>query len=168
MEFHRVHYLDASVLVKLIVIESGTDTIKKYMRAEHTSTFYATSLCFAETLGALKSKYLRKEMDQEAYLTACDVLSAYISDGISADIELVDVDISDSETFTEVENIVRRYGIDIVDAYQIVTINRDYWSRSQRHRPILVTADSDLAEAAAGEGLRVWDCLTDQPPLGVQ
>ncbi len=160
MCLHRVHYLDASVLVKLIVTESSTDTIKKYMKAEHTSTFYATSLCFAETLGVLKSKYLRKQIDQETYFTAGDVLSAYIS----GDIELVDVDISDSAIFMEVEDIARRNGLDIVDAYQIVTIKKDYFSRLPHSRPILVTADSGLAKAAGKEGLRVWDCLTEQPP----
>ena len=160
MDLHRVHYLDASVLVKLIITESGTDTIKKYMKAEHTSTFYATSLCFAETLGVLKTKYLCKPIDQEKYFTAGDVLSAYIS----GDIELVDVDISDSAIFMEVEDIARRNGLDIVDAYQIVTIKKDYFSRLPHSRPILVTADSGLAKAAGKEGLRVWDCLTEQPP----
>jgi predicted nucleic acid-binding protein len=160
MDLHRVHYLDASVLVKLVLPETGTDTIKEYMSAESTSTFYATSLCFAEALGVLKSKYLRKEIDQETYFTAGDVLSAYIS----GDIELVDVDISDSAIFGEVEDVARRYRLDIVDAYQIVTIKKDYFSRSPHSKPFLVTADSGLAEAALKEGLRVWNCLTEQPP----
>lgn len=55
MDSQRVYYLDASVLFKLAVKESGSEAIEKYIAAEHSSTFYATSLCFAEALGALKS-----------------------------------------------------------------------------------------------------------------
>ena len=66
--------------------------------------------------------------------------------------------------FMEVEDIARRNGLDIDDAYQIVTIKKDYFSRLPHSRPILVTADSGLAKAAGKEGLRVWDCLTEQPP----
>src|SRR5882724_494634 len=162
MDLHRVHYLDTSVIVKLLVRELGTEPIKSYMKAEFTSTFYATSLCFAEALGVLKSKYLRKEIDEETYFTAGAIVSGYISgDG---DIELVDVDISDSAVFGEVEDVGRRNRLDIVDAYQIVTIKTDYFFRFSHSQPILVTADSGLAEAALTEGLRVWNCLTQPPP----
>jgi predicted nucleic acid-binding protein len=160
MDSQRVHYLDASVLFKLAVKESGSEAIEKYMAAEHTSTFYATSLCFAEALGALKSRYSHKGIDQETYFKAGDILRGYIGDRI----ELADMDISDSEIFWEVEKTAKVYGLDIVDAYQIVTIKKDYFSRFPEAQPILVTADSGLAEAARKEGLRVWDCLKEQAP----
>ena len=160
MDSQRVHYLDASVLFKLAVKESGSEAIEKYMAAERTSTFYATSLCFAEALGALKSRYSHKGIDQETYFKAGDILRGYIGDRI----ELADMDISDSEIFWEVEKTAKLYGLDIVDAYQIVTIKKDYFSRFPEAQPILVTADSGLAEAARKEGLRVWDCLKEQAP----
>jgi predicted nucleic acid-binding protein len=160
MDSQRVHYLDASVLFKLAVKESGSEAIEKYMAAEHTSTFYATSLCFAEALGALKSRYSHKGIDQETYFKAGDILRGYIGDRI----ELADMDISDSEIFWEVEKTAKLYGLDIVDAYQIVTIKKDYFSRFPEAQPILVTADSGLAEAARKEGIRVWDCLKEQAP----
>ena len=161
MDLHRVHYLDASVLVKLVVQEDGTNAIKEYMRSERTSGFHATSLCFAEALGVLKYKYLGgRDRDENAYFTAGDELSRCIND----DIELVDLNIADSAIFDEVEKIAKQYRLDIVDAHQIVTIKKDPFSGLPHSRPILVTADSRLAEAACKEGLIVWNCLKGDPP----
>ncbi|MGO8990810.1 MAG: type II toxin-antitoxin system VapC family toxin [bacterium] len=160
MGSQRVYYLDASALFKLAVKESGSETIEKYMSAEPASTFYATSLCFAEALGILRSTYFHKGIDQETYSKAGDILRGYIGDRI----ELADMDISDSEIFWEVEKTAKRYGLDIVDAYQIITIKRDLFSRFQEAQPILVTADSGLAEAARKEGFGVWDYLKEQAP----
>jgi predicted nucleic acid-binding protein len=160
MDSQRMHYLDASVLVKLVLKETGSEAIERYMAAEQTSTFYATSLSFAEALGGLKSKYSHKEIDQETYFKASDLLKGHVGDRIV----LVDVDISESEIFWEVEKTAKLYGLDIVDAYQIVTIKKDLFSRVLKAQPILVTADSGLAEAGRKEGLKVWDCLKEQAP----
>src|SRR4030042_6601801 len=115
MDSQRVYYLDASVLVKLAVKETGSEAIEKYMAAENKSTFYVTSLCFAEALGALKSRYSHKEIDQETYFKAGDILKGHVGDRII----LADGDISESEIFWEVEKTAKLYGLDIVDAYQI-------------------------------------------------
>lgn len=160
MGSQRVYYLDASALFKLAVKESGSEAIEKYMSAEPASTFYATSLCFAEALGILRSTYFHKGIDQETYSKAGDILRGYIGDRI----ELADMDISDSEIFWEVEKTAKRHGLDIVDAYQIITIKRDLFSRFQEAQPILVTADLGLAEAARKEGFGVWDYLKEQAP----
>ncbi len=160
MGSQRVYYLDASVLFKLAVRESGSEAIEKYLAAEPTSEFYATSVCFAQALGSLKSSYSHKGIDQETYLKAGDILMGYIGDRI----ELTDRDISDSEVFWEVEKTAKRCGLGIADAYQIVTITKDYFVRFPEAQPILVTADSSLAEAARKEGIKVWDCLKEQAP----
>jgi predicted nucleic acid-binding protein len=160
MDSQRVHYLDASALVKLAVGETGAEVIEKYMAAENKSAFYTTSLSFAEALGGLKSIYSHKEIDQETYTKAGDLLKGYIGDRI----ELVDVDISESEIFWEVEKTIKLYGLDIVDAYQIVTFKKDLFSRVSESQPILVTADSGLAEVGRKEGLKVWDCLKERAP----
>lgn len=160
MGSQHVFYLDASVLFKLAVKESGSEAIEKYMAAEPTSAFYATSVSFAEALGALKSRYSHKGIDQDTYFKAGDTLKGYIGDRI----ELADMDISDSEVFWEVEKTAKRCGLDIVDAYQIVSITKDYFVRFPEAQPILVTADSGLAEAARKEGIKVWNCLKEQVP----
>jgi predicted nucleic acid-binding protein len=171
MEFHRVHYLDACVLVKLVVQEEPvavTKRIENYMKAEYTSAFHATSLCFVEALGVLKLKYVAHNrpdhIDQETYLTAVDLLRGLVTD--DGPVELVDVAIADEAVSLEVERIARDYALDVSDAYQIVTVRNDYWSRYRETKPILVTADAALAQAAQAEGLRVWDCLREPAPPG--
>src|SRR5215813_3953019 len=161
MDFHLIHYLDASVLVKLVVEEDGSNVVEEYMRRNYTAAFKTTSLCFAEALGVLKSKYVNRRrtdhIDEDTYLTAADELRAYVKND---PIELVDVGINDSAVFSEVEEIARRYSLDVSDAYQIVTIRKDHFSRFPKARPILITADTGLAKAARAEKLRVWDCIT--------
>ena len=160
MESQHVHYLDASVLVKLAVKETGSETIETYMASEPVSKFYATSFSFAEALGGLKSKYSHREIDQETYFKAGDILKGHLGDRI----ELVDVDISESEIFWEVEKTMKLHGLDIGDAYQIVTIKKDLFSRVSEAEAIMMTADPGLAEVGRKEGLHVWYCLKERTP----
>jgi len=69
-----------------------------------------------------------------------------------------------STVFADVEEIISRYNIDISDAFQIVTVKRDYFSRELQMSPILITADKDLAKTARKEGLQVWNCMTESAP----
>ncbi|CAN7467160.1 type II toxin-antitoxin system VapC family toxin [Variovorax sp. LjRoot175] len=156
----RVHYLDASALAKLVVNEPGSDEFRKYFESE--SVFYTTSICFAEVLGLLKYKYSGKgrALSEDQYLTACDELFSYVA---CDSIELEDVEISERTVFTEVETIARRHKLDVSDAFQIISVKKNYFSRFQNEsRPILITADKQLADAARSEGLRVWYCI-DEP-----
>jgi predicted nucleic acid-binding protein len=165
MGFHRIHYLDTSVLVKLLVKEDGSDVIEEYMSKEYTSAFKTISLCFGEALGVLKLKYVGRNrpdhIDLETYLTGADELRAYVEDGR---INLVDVGMSDNEVFAQVEEIVRRHSLDVVDATLIVSVQGDCFSRLFDAKPILVAADEQLAKAAFAEGLDVWDCIREKAP----
>jgi predicted nucleic acid-binding protein len=105
MEFHRFNYLDASVLVKLVIQERGTEAIKPYLKEARSTTFYAIVPCFIEALSALKLKYRRKEIDEATYCAACDDLGYYTC--VGGLIELENVDISDSSVFWQVEKIVK-------------------------------------------------------------
>jgi hypothetical protein len=61
----------------------------------------------------------------------------------------------DIMVFVEVERLVRKYKetIDVSDAFQIVSIKRNYFSRfTSDSRPILITGDNALAIAARQEG----------------
>jgi uncharacterized protein with PIN domain len=49
VDYVRVHYLDASALVKLLVDEPGSSRLKEYF--DNPNVFRMTSLCFAEALG---------------------------------------------------------------------------------------------------------------------
>jgi predicted nucleic acid-binding protein len=166
----RIHYLDASAIVKLILDEPGSAELRQYFGQE--TFFTATSLCFAEALGVLKAKrFYQKCISDEEYFYGCDQLMAYVSDDI---IEMEDIEIKDRSVFNEVEKLTRKHNegkpkdqtIDISDAFQIVSVKRNYFSQFENtdSKPILITGDRSLAEAARNEGLRVWYCVDEPPP----
>jgi predicted nucleic acid-binding protein len=170
MKWIRVHYLDASAIVKLFVDEVGSDELRMYFNKE--SHFSTTSICFAEALGVLKSmRFYRKEpITDEQYFCACEDLLGYASDNT---IKIEDVEIKDINVFVKVENLVRKHNggkpkdktIDISDAFQIISVKRNYFSQFDNDsKPILITGDRSLAEAARSEGLRVWNCVDEPTP----
>lgn len=161
MQIIRTHLLDASALVKLVVEEDGSKNIREYFDAN--SVFWTTSLCFAETLGVLKVKHFyRNEISKEKYLTASEEIVAHLRNG---SISVEEVDIMDILTFNKVEKISKLYSIDLADAFQIVTLKKGFSSSlAGDSKTILITGDSDLAEAARQEGLRVWNCMSEDAP----
>jgi predicted nucleic acid-binding protein len=158
----RTHYLDASAIVKLLINEQSSDRVHKYY--SQYSNFRTTSLCFAEALSVLKRKYLGREITLEQYLGACDLLLAYVhpeSNGIEIEV----IEIKERCAFQEVEALVKKYSIDVSDAFLIYTLKKGFFSVFEgESAPWLITGDSRLANAAKKEGLRVWDCIKDPPP----
>jgi predicted nucleic acid-binding protein len=160
MDSIRTHYLDASAIVKLLIAEQGSTILRAYV-GQH-SVLYATYICFAETLGVLKAKFLRQQLDQEQYLSACEELVAHLRHHT---LEIDDVGISQGQVFDEVERLAQKYSLDISDAYQLVTLRQGCLARLKIDvQPILITADKALAIAARSEGLRAWDCLCEPEP----
>jgi predicted nucleic acid-binding protein len=161
METIRTHLLDTSALVKLFVDEDGSERIRKYFDAK--SVFWTTSLCFAEALGVLKvMRFYRKQITQEQYLSASEELVAHLRD---RSISIEEVDITQISIFNEVEKISQLYSIDLADAFQIITMKIGFPSSLEGDsKTIFITGDSDLAKAAKKEGLRVWNCMTEEKP----
>ena len=170
MKFIRIHYLDASAIVKLVLNEQGSAELRQYFGKE--SNFTATSLCFAEALGVLKVKrFNQKSMTDEEYFSGCDELMAYVAYG---NIKIEDIEIKDRSVFDEVEKLTRKHNqgksksktIDISDVFQIVSVKHNYFSQfpNTDSKPIFITGDKPLANAARSEGLRVWYCIDEQPP----
>ncbi len=166
MEYYaiKVHYFDASALVKLVADdvdeEPGRSALRKYHR-EHAHPGYTTSFCIAETFGAFKLKFLRKKISEKEYL-------AYVRNFIRVTgntFQVDEVPILSPVVSSEAERLVARYKIDFVDCFQIVTIMRGrfriFVGESQS---ILVTADHELAKAARSEGARVWECTIEPAP----
>ena len=156
----RTHYLDASAIVKLFVQEEGSDKLREYF-SKH-SVFHATSLCFAEALGVLKAKNLRKLISQEAYLSAAEELCI---SAFGCTIEIDEISITTPQVFNESEKMARKYDLDLIDCFQIYTLRHGVLSvLAAESKPILITADTDLANAVKSEGLRAWDLLNEDPP----
>ncbi len=156
----RTHYIDASAIVKLLVDEDGSTTVRTY-HSSH-AVFWTTALCFSETLGVLKTKFVKKLLSSEQYFAACEELMGHLR---GRTLNLEDMDISERHVFDEVESLGTKHSLDVSDAYQLVTLKHGGLSRMEGgSRPILVTADRSLAVAARAEGLRAWDCLNEAVP----
>jgi predicted nucleic acid-binding protein len=156
----RTHYLDTSAIVKLLFEEDGSKTLRQY-RNTHT-VFYTTSLRFAETLGVIKARYVRKDISHETYLRVCH---RFMMDITNRNIAIEEISITTQPVHQCVEKYAESYGLDISDAFQLYTLKESFVkSFGGDSKTILITADEALAEAARKENLRVWDCLREDPP----
>ncbi len=157
-----INYLDASAIIKLLIKEDGSNSIKEFFSAK--GNFYTTSLCLGEALGVLKRKrfFEKPPITEEKYLAAADYLLTMIHD---QSITVEEVEISDHKIFSQIQCLVRKHSLDISDVFQIVTIKRGAFSKSfDISSFLLITADCTLAKAAISEGLKVWNCMVDPIP----
>jgi predicted nucleic acid-binding protein len=145
----RLHFLDASALVKLVVNELGSSKLRSYFHRDATS-FTTNTVCVVEALGVLKRKHLSKNkpdyLDDEAYFAACEELMAFFR---GENIAIDDVGLTDRAIFDEVERVARGYSLDLSDAYQLVTLRRGFAARiGASGDTILISADEGLVKAA--------------------
>ena len=160
----KVHYLDASALVKLVADdpdeEPGRTAVRNYYETQ--SCMMATSHCLSEALSAFKSKFLRKRISRDDYITYVDT---FINRTVGWKLEIGEMPILSPKLLTEAGGLIRKYDLDFVDCVQIVTIlhgkNRVFCGDS---KSILITADHALAKAARAEGARVWECTSEPSP----
>jgi predicted nucleic acid-binding protein len=180
----RTHLLDSSALVKLLVKEDKSDLIRSYFDTH--SVFWTTSFCFAETLGVLKRKWLTKSqktsgqsgsqgllaclrtkahggsISQDQYLSASEELAALVR---NESISIEEVQFTQRSVFDQAEDLAKKYGIDLVDSFQLVTLMIGFPSAMpEESRTILITADKGLAKAARSEGLRSWYFMKEPIP----
>lgn len=167
----RLHYLDTSAAVKLLVQEEGSEKLQQYMKdPDHSSNLFMTSFCVAETIGVVKRKFLTEwikehghEKAQQKYLDTCAVFIGQLEGKM---IEVHDIPITDPNTFSKVDKLAKRHRLDVIDAFQLVTLKEGFVSplRSTQSECCLITADYGLAKAAREEGLKVWDYVRGNPP----
>lgn len=160
MGWVRAHYLDASALVKLVVDEPDSRAVRDFFRA--STNFHTTSLCLGEALGVLKGKWSRGEISNEAYYAGTRRL---IIDAWGQRIALDNVELLDPMMHSEVEAMAKKYGLDLSDALQLVTILKGRYSvLGPNSSSALITADKGLAKAAEAERIRVWNCSAGPVP----
>jgi predicted nucleic acid-binding protein len=155
----RAVCFDASTLVKLYVDEVGHEKVRAAFRVE--STKYTTPFCFYEALSVLKAR-IGTGADRGRYLKACADLTAWFG---AVQRRVRDLSFTDHSTFSHAKQIVEKYGLDLSDAFQIVSVQRGFFSVMARDSAtILATADAKLAKAARSEDLRVWSVLDEDRP----
>jgi predicted nucleic acid-binding protein len=158
----RADFFDASALVKVYAEERHSHTVRTYFN--NRSTKYTTSFCFYETLSILKGKLKRKvpEITREEYLSAASLLTYWYGASSS---KVPDLKFTDPTVFAEARGIAERSGLDLSDAFQILSVKHGYFSvLANESSTVLVTADGELASAAEAEGLRVWNILQCPAP----
>jgi predicted nucleic acid-binding protein len=165
MDHHsvRVHYFDASALVKLVADDvdeaPGRDVLRAYF--EICASRYTTSFCIAEAFGAFKLKFLRKKISEDQYIN-------YVRNFIRVSVNHFKVDevpILDRDIVANAERLVAKYKIDFIDCFQIVTLMRGEFSfLVGPSQSLLITADRELASAARAEHAKVWECTGELSP----
>jgi predicted nucleic acid-binding protein len=154
----RTNLLDASALVKLVVIEEErSDKLRRYLATE--SSWYTTPFCFYEALGVLKVQhYYRHTLTEQQFRDA----SFHLMAEFRATPNVHDLDLTDPSLFVLVQEIAKTHTIDLSDAFQIASIVKGC-PLAGDSKTVLVTDDKKLARAARAQNCKVW-YLPDDPP----
>jgi rRNA-processing protein FCF1 len=76
-----------------------------------------------------------------------------------------DIEFVSPQTFVEAKRLVEQTGVDLSDAFQILSVKAGYYSGMiGGSSTVLVTGDRALASAARSEGIRVWYFLEEPAP----
>jgi predicted nucleic acid-binding protein len=159
-------YLDASALVKLVANdlceEKGRTAIREFFWGH--ANMYATSYCVAETFGALKRKFVRKEISKDEYIKC---VRDFIQTVLGAHLQEDEMPILSPSVLRLAERLIDKHEIDFIDCFQIATMLSGRFSMFDREsKSVLITADDELAKVARAEGAIVWICTTELPPYG--
>lgn len=157
----RANCFDASALVKLYINEKGSDIIQNYFNSEPTK--YTTPLCYYEAINLLKVKHFyQKEISMDNYHNTTFSLTAWFSHIVK---DIKDLDFLSPIVFKNVQDISKKYSLDLSDAFQILSVKEGFFSGlAMGSKTILVSADKKLSKAARDEGLRVWYFLNEPKP----
>ena len=146
----RINCLDASALIKLVLLEPRSDKLQAYLVNE--SGWYTTPFCFYEALSVLKIKYIYKdEITEDAYQKATFNLMAVFRGGAH---HIPDVDLTNPLTFSETLKLCKTHDVDLSDAFQIMSIIKGC-PFAGHSKTVLVTDDKKLARAALLENCKV-------------
>jgi predicted nucleic acid-binding protein len=157
----RPNYFDASAMVKLVVEEEFSDRVRSYAFAPSQSWRLCTSYCLVEALNVLKAKANREELSNRAYIAGSRRLVSLVK---TETVRLVQTNFSFFDSFADAERQVRSYKIDFLDAFQLISINTSWSYLAPPSRPLLITADCKLAQAAEMEGIHAWFCRETHRP----
>jgi len=168
----KIHFLDASALAKFVLDELDVAHIRSY--SPLNGPFHTNHVCFAEALGVLKRKWLKKDkhslvkLTQDQYLRAIYFLLARVR---SNSIQIIDSPFEEYATFAETESLARKYKkykLDFSDALQLCTLKNGFYkaftNNSGPDAVILVTADNKMEKAAKDEGIKTWNCASKPVP----
>lgn len=162
----RANFFDASALVKVFAREPDGERVRSYWQDE-SPTKYTSPFCLYEALSILKGLWKNRKpprytINEEQYHKAAWQLITWYA---AATRYSKDLDLHDHVVLREALSLSQRHSLDLSDAFQILCVKEGRYSRLiQDSQTLLVTADGELAKAAAIEGIKSWNCLAGDPP----
>ena len=122
---------------------------------------YKKALCKAEADWSTNCD-IAKSISNKKYLASTDILITHLR---QKSISIQDVDLTDYAIYSEIEKTSKKHGLDIADAFQLVTLKAGFPSAFDgESKTMLITGDKRLAGAARDENLRVWDIINEPIP----
>jgi predicted nucleic acid-binding protein len=156
----KAHYLDASALVKLVLREKGSDSLRAYL--DGRASWYTTQLCIGEALNVLKRFWNRKKLDDNAYFGTSGLLLSFVNHNR---VRIDETKIENTSTLIHCQDLAKKHRVDLVDALLIYSVKEGKFKLFvEESKTLLITADKTLAEAGRAEGLRIWNCESEPPP----
>ncbi len=155
----QVYLWDASALVRIYVNDGkGTAKANEIFRSKK-STNFAIEYSKTEVLTALKRKWKKKEITGDQYMRL--VMNAH--DELSSRLQIRDDPLDRFADMMDALDIVKKYGVDIIDAAAIVGIKTGLLGHfAGESGPFLITADKRLAKAAKDNNVKVVN-LNESP-----
>jgi len=151
-------FLDTSALIKLLapeLKEPGTKELKNYL--EIGMRFHTSNYCIGEALGVLKRRWISKRekpnLSTDGYLIVINRLSWKLHHN-----KLVLHELSLSDEFGDIGQMVKKYNIDYIDALLL-----NHTLHSEEH-DLFVTADQTLSKAARDSGAVYWNIVESPEP----
>ncbi|HEX2712066.1 MAG TPA: type II toxin-antitoxin system VapC family toxin [Candidatus Acidoferrales bacterium] len=162
----RPLYLDASALVKLVADDvdelPGREAVRAYYWP-HAANVYSTSYSITEALSAFKGKYVRGGIARDVYK---HYIGEFLKLTIGSNLRIDEVQILSPSVRDDFARLIDTYDdIDFLDCFQLATIKHGRYSvLVGGSKPLLITADKKLAEAARKENLEAWYCVDEPAP----
>ncbi len=148
----RPYLLDASAIVKLLVVENGS--VKVRHLCSTSAVICTTWLALAEVYGVLKRQSRQQKWGESRYDKKIFELQRYVQKRVKihgpANLP--------ATQFRDVRRIQRRYNLDFSDALQLALLRFGFYAALVANsKPILVSADRKLLAAAKAESIITWN-----------
>ena len=139
--------------------ERGSDRLQEYFSG---GSYFITSFCLFRGAGCPQTRNA-EEGDRacDHYFKSCFLLLSYVQ---QKSLRIDEPEISSYETFGRAKEFAEKHSLDFSDALQLVGLKHGRFAQFVQRKPVLITADRALEEAAQNEGLLVWNCEREERP----
>lgn len=154
----RTSFFDASAIVKLLCKnEAGSKKVKGILESQQS--VFTSWILVGEAMGVLKRKWCKQEITEKEYASRILLLFTYIDE---RRFDIRDIEIRGNKPMLKTckSNLFmlrkNHPELDVADAVQLLVIKEGLLGKlAEESEPRLVTADSNLKDAAIKENIKV-------------